>query len=178
MYNKINLIVSIVVILLFVVLVLVKCNPKSSVISALFIGLIFNYFNGLALSSIGGSCNPYGNTSVTKANFLHSSLFHIIVSSFIALVSIFSFTIAKPKSENAKAMKITKAEPEEAGPDAENPYASGEANKLEVNKNEDINFGTVEDDRPEKLLQECSEFLTFHLLMFLFCFYLGRPDES
>lgn len=159
---------------------LVKCNPQSSVISALFIGLIFNYFNGLSLSSVGGSCSAYETTNVTKANFLHSSLFHIIISTVIALVSIFSFTITKPKSENAKAMKLTKADPEDGTTpaDAENPYADN--NSLQIKKNEDIDFGggQIQDDRPEDLLNECNEFLIFHLLMFLFSFYLGRTDES
>jgi hypothetical protein len=158
----------------FVALVLIKCNPHSSIISALFVALIFNYFNGLSLSSIGGACSPYDSTTVTKSNFLHSSLFHIIVSTTIALISIFSFTITKPKSENAKAMKITKEEPEqgENNPDVENPYTT--ENKLQVNKNEDIDFGGVQDDRPEKLLDELNEFLVFHCMMFLFCFYLGN----
>ena len=122
---------------------------------------------------MGGSCSPYDSTLVTKANFLHTSLFHILVSSTIALISIFSFTITKPKSENAKAMKITKETDEENGvTDTDNPYNAD--TKLNVQKNEDIDFGTVQDDRPEKLIQECSEFLVFHTLMFMFSFYLGR----
>lgn len=158
--------------ILFVVLVLVKCNPQSSIISSLFISLVFNYFNGLSLSSIGGTCSPYDSTLVTKANFLHTSLFHILVSTTIALISIFSFTITKPKSENAKALKITKSDPEEANANSENPYDT--ENQLEVKKNEDIDFGTPQDDRPGNLLQELSEFLVFHVLMFMFCFYLGK----
>jgi hypothetical protein len=158
--------------ILFIVLVLVKCNPQSSVISSLFISLIFNYFNGLSLSSIGGTCSPYDSTLVTKANFLHTSLFHILVSTTIALISIFSFTITKPKSENAKALKISKPDPEEGANDTENPY--GTDNQLQVKKNDDIDFGTPQDDRPEKLLKELSEFLIFHVLMFMFCFYLGK----
>ena len=158
--------------ILFIALVLFKCNPKSSIISSLFISLIFNYFNGLALSSVGGKCSPYESTLVSKSNFLHSSLFHILASTLLAFISIFSFTITKPKSENAKAMKITKEDPNEAEGDEENPYTTD--NKLKVAENQDIDFNTVEDDRPEKLLRECSEFLIFHVLMFLFSFYLGK----
>ena len=158
--------------ILFVGLVLCKCNPKSSIISSLFISLIFNYFNGLALSSITGTCSPYDNTLVTKSNFLHSSLFHILTSTFIALISIFSFTITKPKSENAKAMKITKEDPNENGEDVENPYNTD--NQLKIGENKDIDFNTEGDDRPQKLLEECNEFLVFHVLMFLFSFYLGK----
>jgi hypothetical protein len=143
----------------------------------LFVSLIFNYFNGLSLSSVGGKCSPYDSTLVTKANFLHTSLFHILVSSTIALISIFSFTIAKPKSENAKAMKITKREDnEEQANDTENPYSAD--TKLNVQNNQDIDFngGQVQDDRPEKLLNDLSEFLVFHLLMILFSFYLGNGN--
>lgn len=74
-------------------------------------------------------------------------------------------------------MKLSKEDAnQEAQADPENPYSAD--TQLKVGKNEDIDFngGQVQDDRPEKLLNELSEFLVFHLLMIMFCFYLGRRD--
>lgn len=76
-------------------------------------------------------------------------------------------------------MRITKEDPADASnePDAENPYTT--ENKLQVQKNDDIDFGggQIQDDRPEDLLKELNEFLIFHLLMFLFSFYLGEANK-
>ena len=39
-------------ILVFIVLVLMKINQNSSILTALFIGLLYNYLSGIAMSSV------------------------------------------------------------------------------------------------------------------------------
>lgn len=157
---------------LFVILVLLKLNPNSSVISVFLICLFLNYINGLSLSSIGGTCNPYQNTAITKSNFLHSSLLHILVSILLGFIAIFTSSITSSKSENLESIKVRKSPEEAEKVETANEHKS---NSIEI---VDDVFGNTESVSPEekvkKLRMICSKFIIFHFLMIVFSFYIGN----
>lgn len=169
----------IVFLILFVVLTLFKLNRRSSVISVFLIFLILNYLNGQALSSVSGKCNPFHNESISKTNFVYSSLFHILISSFLAILAIISPIFTEGKSENLNTVKKQpKLDQDPTNPEKKEDVGENVETQKMVNTItydvEDPDFNAGNENPRRQLMIDGLSFLYFHLAMIFFSFYVGK----
>lgn len=157
--------------ILMVILVLLKLNRESSVLTVFIVTLIFNYLNGLAMASIPGKCNPFHNKSINKNNFLYSSLFHILANTVLATLAVTYATLSKKRAES---MNLTGAKPDENN----------------INEGLQENDGLGENDSRENIIMKieaeqkpeenhkhsANQFLKFHLVMMFLSIYMGKKS--
>lgn len=151
-------------------LVLLKLNPKSSIISSLMISLIFNYLNGLTLSSIPGKCNPNYNSELSQKNFILKSLFHILTNVILAFISIYWSSVTSIQSH-----KIVNSADEINDTVDNNKLEYSDTNKQQEIKISSFNNGIDENEQDQdKIYVVTKTFLGFHVLMILFAFYVSK----
>jgi len=153
--------------IILVVLVLLKLNEESSVLTVFIITLIFNYMNGLSLASIPGKCNPFHNKSINKNNFLYSSVMHIIINTGLATLAITYRSLSKKSSRNMQTLTLIKKEA---------PKEGSEDNVLKTESTENIIIKEIpgETHNEEEMKDNLKQFIYFHLSMILLSFYIGK----
>ena len=168
MYAKVNLIVSIAIMVTMVILVLLKLNRESSVLTVFMVTLIFNYLNGLAMSSIPGKCNPFHQKTINKNNFLYSSLFHILANTLLATLAVTYATLSKKKADSMNVIGT--------------PRQEGDVNEnLQDNQADSVNESTENiitkieaEQKPEENHKKTAhQFMKFHLVMMFLSIYMG-----
>lgn len=165
-YNETNLIFNAVIIVVLIALVLIKFNENSSVMTALFISLIFTYYNGIALSSISDDkCNPFV-ASTANRSLLYDSAFHIIINLFLGYLGITHSSISNGVSKNLKEAKLlyTYNEREEIS------FTSRSLN--ETFDEENIRNRIKNEFSSSQIIYRGNEYVVFHGLMALFSLYL------
>ena len=166
------MIFSVILIILFFILVVLKLNPKSSIVSSFMASLLFNYFNGHALFSIPGKCNPDYGKNLNRTQFLLRSIFHIIVNIILSFLTIFWFSTEGIKK---KAME-----------DNQNPGTNENinSNQIEYADNDAVvhnnyinqNEENEEIDEKTKIYFVSKIFIKFHFVMLFFSFYISKPN--
>jgi hypothetical protein len=153
--------------IVLVVLVLLKLNEESSVLTVFIITLIFNYMNGLSLASIPGKCNPFHNKAINKNNFLYSSVMHIIINTGLATLAITYRSLSKKSSRNMQTLTLIKKE---------TPKEGSEVNVLKTESTENIIIKEIpgETHNEEEMKDNLKQFIYFHLSMILLSFYIGK----
>lgn len=157
-----------------VALVLFKLNKESSVLTVFIITLIFNYLNGLALSSIPGKCNPFHNKYIDKNNFLYSSLLHIILNTALATLAITYRSLSTKTSKNMESISLNKNTNEEDQEDKGYDNLSKSISK----ENIIIKGLDNEADEEAQLKKNGTDFMKFHIAMMLISIYLGSLIEN
>lgn len=106
-YNKINLISNAIVIILLTVLVVLKFNDNSSILTSMFISLIFTYYNSSSLSSIpNDTCNPFTLVD-NKSSYIYNTLAHVLVNLTLGFCSVYYSSTAKHTSKNFREAHIS-----------------------------------------------------------------------
>lgn len=158
--NQANLILNLALVLILIVLVLVKFNENSSVLTALFISLIFTYYNGSALSSYDSSeCNPFADA--TSTTLIYSSTYHIIINLILAYITCLYTSVNDNTSENFKQAGIVYK------------YDGDETNEAEKQLTTVNTAAGIQDSHNNDLsIYKTNEFIIFHLVMIIFSIYL------
>lgn len=153
--------------ILLVVLVLLKLNQESSVLTVFIIMLMFNYMNGLSLASITGKCNPFHNKLINRNNFMYSSLMHIIVNTALATLAITYRSLSKKSSKNIQTLAFIKKENPDEAENLPNDSDSTEKIIIKEIDTSELNEAEMKDN--------LKKFIYFHLSMILLSFYIGKP---
>ena len=151
--------------LVLVILVLLKFNQESSVITVFIITLFFNYMNGLSLASIPGKCNPFHNKLINKHNYLYSSVMHIVVNTCLATLAITYRSLSKKSSRNMQTLALIKKD----------PVLEDDDLKSKTESTEHIIIKDIQTDKinEEEMKDNLKNFLYFHIAMILLSFYIG-----
>ena len=157
-YNKLSLILVVFLISVMIGLVLLKYNEQSSVMTCLFLASLLTYFNGLALSSFPGTCNPYSSPK-NKAEFIHSSIFHIIANIVLAFIVVLRSSLGSQSSDSFTSRNVTLQPAEEAQAEESHAVPREEIYTL---ANQDKALEPYKGNR----------YVTFHLFMCFFSVYL------
>ena len=150
--------------LILVVLVLLKLNEESSILTVFIITLFFNYMNGLSLASIPGKCNPFHNKAIDKNNFLYSSIMHIVINTALATLAITYKSLSKKSSRNMQTLALIKSNPQTKEDDGVSKTESTENIIIKEIQNENFN--------DEEMKSNLKQFIYFHLSMILLSFYI------
>lgn len=151
-----------------VVLVLLKLNQESSVLTVFIITLFFNYMNGHSLASIPGKCNPFHNKQIDKKNFLYSSLLHIIINTSMATLAITYRSLSTKSSKNLQTVTLLKKDPP-------NKIDDDDLNsKTESTEHIIIKNFQSDEINDEQIKENMTKFIYFHLSMILLSFYIGK----
>lgn len=156
---------SIFVMIVLVLLVLLKLNQESSILTVFIICLFFNYMNGHSLASIPGKCNPFHNKQIDKNNFLYSSLLHIVINTSMATLAITYKSLSKKSSRNLQTIVLLKNKNEDDLDDVQSKTESTEHIIIKDINSEEVN--------EQEIKQNMSKFIYFHLSMILLSFYIG-----
>jgi hypothetical protein len=153
--------------IILVILVLLKLNQESSVLTVFIITLMFNYMNGHSLASIPGKCNPFHNKQIDKNNFLYSSLMHIVINTILATIAITYRTLSKKSARNMQTLTLIKKD--NSSKDDEDDLQS------KTESTEHIIIKDIQSDElnEEEMKENLTKFIFFHLSMILLSFYLG-----
>ena len=166
-YNKINILANIIIISLLLFLVYIRINQNCSVLTALFVSLVFTYYNGISLSSFSDTkCNPFASTHSEK-NYLYDSMAHIVVNLSLAFLSIFYCSTADQTSKNFKEAHISYNH-------ANNTTDATISNRslIEELDEEQIRSHIHREFRTSTIMYKGNEYIIFHGLMALFSIYL------
>lgn len=166
-YNKINLLGNIFVILILTFLVYIKLNHHGSLLTAMFISLIYTYYSGISLSSYSNeTCNPFASAD-TKRSYLYDSIVHIIVNLFVGFLSIYYSSTAKQTSKNFKEAHISYNH-------ANNTTDASLSSRslIEELDVEHIRSHIRKEFRTSAVMYQGNEYLLFHGLLGLFAIYL------
>lgn len=166
-YYKLALILNVVFAIVIVVLVLLKFNERSSVLTAAFVLLVTSYFNGTSLASYPSDYNPYKNPS-TKVEFIHDSIVNIVVNTILAFIVIIRASLGSQRSEMFKKNHIKYAYVEHPEADKIKERLSGPQNN-----SESIIKLEMERKYPEKAeIYKTNTYVVFHMFMCFFAFYI------
>ena len=103
-FNKFSIIFAIIMIILFVILVLMKFNENSSILTALFIGFLYNYLSGIAMSSIDDEDPNKKENNYRK--ILYGFLFHFFINLILGFITVGFASLSEESSENFKKINL------------------------------------------------------------------------
>lgn len=105
-FNKFTIIFAVIMFVVFIVLVILKINEQSSILTAMFISLLYSYLSGIALNSqVSAQCNPrYKVTNLT--DYLYGFLVHVIINLVLAFVTIAFASMSEESSKNFQNAKM------------------------------------------------------------------------
>lgn len=155
--------------IILVILVLLKLNQESSVLTVFIITLFFNYMNGHSLASIPGKCNPFHNKQIDKNNFLYSSLMHIIINTILATIAITYRTLSKKSARNMQTLTLIKKDTNSKEDDDDDVQSKTESTEHIIIK--DIQSDELNE---QEMKENLTKFIYFHLSMILLSFYIGK----
>lgn len=164
-YNKVNLIVNAVIIVLLITLVLVKYNESSSVMTAFFISVIFTYYNGISLASISNDkCNPFVASEADKS-ILYDSVAHIFINLALGFLSMTYSSLTDGVSKNLREARLHY--------NYNNQEESINSRSLnETFDEENIRNKIRGEFSSSRIIYKSNEYIVFHGLMALFSLYL------
>ena len=99
-FNKFSIIFSFIMLISFVVLVFLKLNQESSILTALFVALLYSYLSGLAMnSSTDKVCNPQINVDEMR-DFLYGYIIHIVINLALGYITVGFCSFSETSSKN------------------------------------------------------------------------------
>ena len=162
-YNQLNIVFSIILVVVLISLVLFKFNENSSIMTALFITSLFSYYNGISLSSFNSEkCNPFQNNKSTYKDLFYSFFFNLSINLTLGLLTtIFASVSSKSSTALEKTTNINIVHRDE------------NENKEENTENEN-NENLIENNNQQRNVEiyKTNNYIFFHLMMCFFSIYL------
>lgn len=155
-YYKINLVFSVLLIVFLIVLVLLKIHQSSSILTALFVSLVFSYYNGLSLGSYNDSeCNPFSKNPDKNAFWAETTI-HILVNVFAGMVTILCLSVDYQSSNKLTSVGLSYKDKDET---------AVSENEIPIHQKEDQMYEVSQ-------IYQSNYFIWFHFVMALFSIYI------
>ncbi len=158
-YNKFSIISNILMIILFLVLVLLKLNPDSSIMTGFFVSMIYTYFNGTSLSSIADkSCNPFIENKNPFDKIFYSFFFHIFANLILGYITTLFVSISEKSANVVNQVNLNLVH--RVAEDEGETDSQTQALQPEEKQKEGL------------LIYKTNHYIFFHLMMAMFSLYL------
>lgn len=165
-YNKVNLLLNVAFIFIVIVLVLLKTHENSSVLTALFVGTVFTYYNGLSMSSYwDDSCNPFSK-SKENHSFMYEAIFYVFLNLFFGFLAVTSSTMTNGTSSSFQESGLKYKEPETLAESEIERSLDGPADDRNIKDYIQREYRRTITD------YKTNYYVTFHFLMMIFSVYL------
>ena len=165
-YNKINLLLNAVLIVVLLLLVLLKTHESSSILTALFVSLLFTYYNGAALSSFWvKECNNFTDAT-SRHGFMYDATFHIIVNLFCGSLAMITTSASQKISQNFEDAGISYSR------NVQRPNLSLSVSNNQAEDDTNIKSFLEKEFRPSFTKYKSNHFILFHGVMMAFSVYL------
>lgn len=167
-YNKLNIVFSVIVVFVIICLVLLKFNENSSIMTAFFITCLFTYYNGNSLSSYNSEkCNPFQNNKSTYKDLFYNFFLNLFINLTLGLLTtIFASVSSKSSStlKNTTNLEII--------PRVENEEEENLENFIENEENQNFQNLNKKNANQNLSIYKTNNFIYFHLMMCFFSVYL------